>query len=47
MSNWTRVDNVSDTPEVSDYSPILADRIAVHTDKGLPHVVKQIMEVVK
>lgn len=33
--------------EVSGYSPTLADRKAVHTDKGLPYVVEQIMEVVK
>jgi hypothetical protein len=32
--------------EVRDYSPILADRLAVQTKDGLPHVVKKIVEAV-
>src|SRR5450631_1572190 len=32
--------------EVRDFSPILADRVAVSTDKGLGHVVQRILDVV-
>ncbi len=33
--------------EVYDYSPILADRVAISTEKGVDYVVKRIIEVIK
>lgn len=33
--------------EVFDYSPVLADRVAISTDKGLEYVVQRIVEAAK
>jgi hypothetical protein len=33
--------------EVASYSPILADRLAVQSDKGMAHVVAQILAAVR
>jgi TIR domain len=33
--------------EVFDYSPVLADRVAISTDKGLDYVVQRVLEAAK
>ena len=36
-----------DRAEVCLYSPILADRVAIHTPEGVSHVVNKILEIVQ